>query len=195
LRIAKGSSAWISLPIVLTAILAALGSWYVSALALTGSLFVIFFHRDPDRSPRGDGMVSPADGRVVLATSQRIAIFMGPYDVHVNRSPMNGLVKSTLYTKGGHYPAFLEIACKNQQNQIVIETQEGEIVVSQIAGALARRIACYVNPGDRIVRGQRIGMIHFGSRVEVTIPRGYQHYVNLGDKVRAGESIIAVKKE
>ena len=195
MRIAKGSSAWISLPIVLTAILAALGSWYVSALALTGSLFVIFFHRDPDRSPRGDGMVSPADGRVVLATSQRIAIFMGPYDVHVNRSPMNGLVKSTLYTKGGHYPAFLEIACKNQQNRIVIETQEGEIVVSQIAGALARRIACYVNPGDRIVRGQRIGMIHFGSRVEVTIPRGYRHYVNLGDKVRAGESIIAVKKK
>jgi phosphatidylserine decarboxylase len=195
LRIAKGSSAWISLPIVLTAILAALGSWYVSALALTGSLFVIFFHRDPDRSPRGDGMVSPADGRVVLATSQRIAIFMGPYDVHVNRSPMNGLVKSTLYTKGGHYPAFLKIACKNQQNRIVIETQEGEIVVSQIAGALARRIACYVNPGDRIVRGQRIGMIHFGSRVEVTIPRGYRHYVTLGDKVRAGESIIAVKNE
>ncbi len=194
MRIAKGSRAWVSFPIILTAILAALGSWYVSALALTGSLFVIFFHRDPDRSPRGDGMVSPADGRVVLAGPDKIAIFMGPYDVHVNRSPMNGLVKSTLFTAGGHYPAFLKIASNNQQNRIVIETDAGEIEVSQIAGAIARRIACYVNPGDRIVRGQRIGMIHFGSRVEVTIPRGYRHCVNLGDKVRAGESIIAVKR-
>lgn len=138
-------------------------------------------------------MVSPADGRVILADPNKIAIFMGPHDVHVNRSPMNGLVKSTLYTAGGHYPAFLKIASRNQQNRIVIETDVGEIEVSQIAGTLARRIACYVNPGDRIVRGQRIGMIHFGSRVEVTIPRGYQHYVNLGDRVRAGESIIAVK--
>jgi phosphatidylserine decarboxylase len=193
LKIAKGSTAWISLPIILTAILAALGSWYVSALALTGSLFVIFFHRDPDRSPHGDGMVSPADGRVVMAGPDKIAIFMGPYDVHVNRSPMNGQVKSTLYTKGGHYPAFLGRASRNQQNRILIETGEGEIEVSQIAGAIARRIVCYVNPGDRVVRGQRIGMIHFGSRVEVTIPKGYKHYVDLGDKVRAGESIIAVK--
>jgi phosphatidylserine decarboxylase len=193
LRIAKGSTAWISLPIILTAFLAALGSWYVSALALTGSLFVIFLHRDPDRSPHGDGMVSPADGRVVMAGPDKIAIFMGPYDVHVNRSPMNGLVKSTLYTTGGHYPAFLGIASKNQQNRILIETAEGDVEVSQIAGAIARRIVCYVNPGDRVVRGQRIGMIHFGSRVEVTIPAGYRHYVALGDKVRAGESIIAVK--
>jgi phosphatidylserine decarboxylase len=193
LRIAKGSTAWISLPIILTAFLAALGSWYVSALALTGSLFVIFLHRDPDRSPHGDGMISPADGRVVMAGPDKIAIFMGPYDVHVNRSPMNGLVKSTLYTAGGHYPAFLGIASKNQQNRILIETAEGDVEVSQIAGAIARRIVCYVNSGDRVVRGQRIGMIHFGSRVEVTIPAGYRHYVALGDKVRAGESIIAVK--
>jgi phosphatidylserine decarboxylase len=193
LRIAKGSTAWISLPIILTAFLAALGSWYVSALALTGSLFVIFLHRDPDRSPHGDGMISPADGRVVMAGPDKIAIFMGPYDVHVNRSPMNGLVKSTLYTAGGHYPAFLGIASKNQQNRILIETAEGDVEVSQIAGAIARRIVCYVNSGDRVVRGQRIGMIHFGSRVEVTIPAGYRHYVDLGDKVRAGESIIAVK--
>lgn len=138
-------------------------------------------------------MVSPADGRVVMAGPDKIAIFMGPYDVHVNRSPMNGQVKSTLYTKGGHYPAFLGRASRNQQNRILIETGEGEIEVSQIAGAIARRIVCYVNPGDRVVRGQRIGMIHFGSRVEVTIPKGYKHYVDLGDKVRAGESIIAVK--
>jgi phosphatidylserine decarboxylase len=193
LKIAKGAAAWISLPIILTAALAAIGSWYASSLALMGTLFVIFFHRDPDRSPHGDGMISPADGRVVMAGSDRIAIFMGPYDVHVNRSPMDGLVKSTVYSKGGHYPAFLGIASKNQQNRIKIETAEGEIEISQIAGAIARRIVCYVNPGDKVVRGQRIGMIHFGSRVEVTIPKGYRNFVELGDKVRAGESIIAVK--
>jgi phosphatidylserine decarboxylase len=173
--------------------LAALGSWYASALALLGTLFVIFFHRDPDRSPLGEGMVSPADGRIINADSNRITVFMGAYDVHVNRSPLDGIVKSTQYTKGGHFPAFLKVARKNQQNKIEIETKEGEIEVYQITGILARRIVCYVKPGERIVRGQRIGMIHFGSRVEVTIPKDYQQFVNIGDRVRAGESIIAVK--
>jgi phosphatidylserine decarboxylase len=195
LKIAKGSTTWISLPILLTAILASVGSWYASAIALAGTLFVIFFHRDPDRAPQGDGMVSPADGRVVTAGPEKIAIFMGANDVHVNRSPLDGLVKSTLYTAGGHYPAFLNIASKNQRNEIVIGTVSGDVAVSQIAGALVRRIACYVKPGDRVVRGQRIGMIHFGSRVEVTIPRGYRQYVDIGDRVRAGESIIAVKDQ
>lgn len=138
-------------------------------------------------------MISPADGRIVMVGPDRIAIFMGPYDVHVNRSPMDGLVKRTEYTRGGHYPAFLGIASKNQQNRIEIETIEGDIEISQIAGAIARRIVCYVNPGDQVIRGERIGMIHFGSRVEVTIPKGYIRYVELGEKVRAGESIIAVK--
>lgn len=193
MRIAKGSTTWISLPLVLTAILAVLGSWSASALALIGTIFVIFFHRDPDRAPQGDGMVSPADGRVIKADPDRLAIFMGAYDVHVNRSPLDGLVKSTLYTKGGHYPAFLNMASKNQQNKIEIETAEGNIEISQITGALARRVVCYVKPGDRVVRGQRIGMIHFGSRVEVTIPRGYRQFVTIGDRVRAGESVIAVK--
>lgn len=193
MRIAKGSTTWISLPLVLTAILAVLGSWYASALALIGTIFVIFFHRDPDRAPQGDGMVSPADGRVIKTDPDRIAIFMGAYDVHVNRSPLDGLVKRTQYTKGRHYPAFLNLASKNQQNKIEIETNEGNIEVSQITGALARRVVCYVKPGDRVVRGQRIGMIHFGSRVEVTIPRGYRQFVTIGDRVRAGESVIAVK--
>lgn len=138
-------------------------------------------------------MVSPADGRVVAAGHNRVAIFMGAYDVHVNRSPLDGLVKNTMYTVGGHYPAFLNIASKNQRNEIVIETADGDVEVSQIAGALARRIVCYVKPGDRVMRGQRIGMIHFGSRVEVTIPEGYRQYVKIGDRVRAGESIIALK--
>lgn len=193
MRIAKGSTTWISLPLVLTAILAVLGSWYASALALIGTIFVIFFHRDPDRAPQGEGMVSPADGRVIKTDPDRIAIFMGAYDVHVNRSPLDGLVKRTQYTKGGHYPAFLNLASKNQQNHIEIETAEGNVEISQITGALARRVVCYVKPGDRVVRGQRIGMIHFGSRVEVTIPRGYRQFVTIGDRVRAGESVIAVK--
>lgn len=140
-------------------------------------------------------MVSPADGRVVMAGPDRIAIFMGPYDVHVNRSPLDGIVKRTEYTKGGHYPAFLGIASRNQRNRIEIETSFGDLEISQIAGAIARRIVCYVRPGDRVIRGERIGMIHFGSRVEVTIPKGYRCFVEAGEKVRAGESIIAVKSQ
>lgn len=196
MKIAKNSGVWISIPLLICAILATIGSWYASAMALAGSMFVIFLHRDPERSPQGEGMISPGDGRVVLASRTRIAIFMGPYDVHVNRSPLNGTVKSTQYTKGSHFPAFLGISSKNQQNRIEMETEHGDTIeIFQIAGALARRIVCYVHPGDNVLRGQRIGMIHFGSRVEVTIPIGYICTVKVGDKVRAGETIIAVKRE
>lgn len=155
---------------------------------------MIFFHRDPERKSQGNGMVSPADGRVVLASLERVDIFMGPCDVHVNRAPLDGIVKTTEYIKGGHAPAFLNSAKKNQQNKIELQTADGVIELRQITGILVREIICYVKPGDCVNRGDRLGMIRFGSRVEVTLPKAYEPLVKKGDKVRAGETIIAVKR-
>ena len=193
MKLAKDSTAWISVPIFLTAALAVAGSWYMSAMALAGFVFMIFFHRDPDRLPHGEGMVSPADGRIIQATLERITVFMGPSDVHVNRAPMDGTVRSIEYRKGTHLPAFLNQASHNQQNRIKIETVDGDLELRQITGTIVREIVCYVRPGDHVLRGERIGMIRFGSRVEVSLPKGYKVQVELGDKVRAGETVVAVK--
>ncbi len=177
----------------MTATLAVLGSWYASGIIFIGSLFMIFFHRDPDRNPQGKGMVSPADGRIIQVSPDRVTIFMGPCDVHVNRAPLNGIVKKTEHLKGGHAPAFLNAARRNQQNKIEIQTDDGDIEMRQITGALVREIICYVKAGDRVQRGARVGMIRFGSRVEVSVPGNYKLTVKKGDKVRAGETIVAVK--
>lgn len=193
MRLARNCAAWVSVPIFITAALAAVGSWYGSALALVGSIFMLFFHRDPDRIPKGEGMISPADGRVIDAVPGRVTIFMGPCDVHVNRAPLDGVVVKTEHIRGGHAPAFLYSAHRNQQNRIYLKTQEGDIELHQITGTLVREIICYVRPGDRVLRGERVGMIRFGSRVEVTIPASFDLMVKNGDKVRAGETIIAVK--
>jgi phosphatidylserine decarboxylase len=193
LKLAKNSTAWISVPFFLTAALAIAGSWYMSAVALVGFIFMIFFHRDPDRLPLGDGMVSPADGNIIQATPEKITVFMGAHNVHVNRAPLEGTVRSIEYRKGTHLPAFLNSASHNQQNRIMIETLDGDLELRQITGTIVREIVCYVRPGDHVLRGERIGMIRFGSRVEASIPKGYKLQVGLGDKVRAGETVVAVK--
>ena len=193
MKLAKDSTAWISAPIFLSAALAAAGNWYMSALALAGSIFMIFFHRDPDRLPEGEGMLAPADGKVIQAAVNRITIFMSPSNVHVNRAPLDGWVRNIEYRKGTHLPAFLGRACLNQQNRMHLSTDDGEMELSQITGTLVREIVCYVGPGDRVSRGERIGMIRFGSRVEVSIPFGYSLQVAKGDRVRAGQTVIAVR--
>ncbi|HNX39279.1 MAG TPA: phosphatidylserine decarboxylase [Methanothrix sp.] len=193
MKLAKDSTAWISAPIFLSAALAAAGNWYMSALALAGSIFMIFFHRDPDRLPEGEGMLAPADGKVIQAAVNRITIFMSPSNVHVNRAPLDGWVRNIEYRKGTHLPAFLGRACLNQQNRMHLSTDDGEMELRQITGTLVREIVCYVGPGDRVSRGERIGMIRFGSRVEVSIPFGYSLQVAKGDRVRAGQTVIAVR--
>jgi phosphatidylserine decarboxylase len=155
---------------------------------------MIFFHRDPERVPKGEGMVSPADGRIILASPEGLDIFMGPCDVHVNRAPLDGVIMKVVRIEGGHAPAFMKSARKNQQNRIEMQTIEGDMELRQITGTLVREIICYVKSGDRIKRGERLGMIRFGSRVEVTLPKAYELSVKKGDKVRAGETIIAVKR-
>ena len=193
MKLAKGSTPWISVPIFLTAALAAVGNWYMSAIALAGSIFMIFFHRDPDRFPQGDGMLSPADGKVIEASADRITVFMSPSNVHVNRAPLDGFVRNIEYRKGTHMPAFLNRARENQQNRMHLLTDDGEMELRQITGTLVRKIVCYVRPGDQVSRGERIGMIRFGSRVEVSIPSGYSLRVYEGDRVRAGETVIAAR--
>jgi phosphatidylserine decarboxylase len=193
MKLAKGSTPWIVVPIFFAATLAAAGNWYTSAIALAGSVFMIFFHRDPDRVPRGDGMLSPADGKVIEASPERITVFMSPSNVHVNRAPLDGRVLDIEYRKGTHMPAFIRKARENQQNRMHVATDDGVMELRQITGALVRKIICYVHPGDQVSRGERIGMIRFGSRVEVSIPCGYKLQVYEGDRVRAGETVIAAR--
>ncbi|MHC1632009.1 MAG: phosphatidylserine decarboxylase [Methanotrichaceae archaeon] len=194
LNLVRDSAPWIWTPLLAAAISACLNIWFLSATALILSIFMIFFHRDPDRRPEGNGMVAPADGMVVEASPERVAIFMNHHNVHVNRSPIDGKVRFVKHKDGGHAPAFHGSSHNNEQNQIVLDTPDGEVKLCQITGALVRRIVCYVKPGDLVERGERIGMIRFGSRVEFTIPVGYKLIVNKGSRVKAGETVVAVKE-
>ena len=193
MKLARNSRVWVCTPLLTASLMAWLREWSVAILVAATFVFMVFFHRDPDRTPSGPGMISPADGRVVVASPNMVAIFMSHHNVHVNRSPLEGQVKSVEHMRGGHVPAFLGSSHQNEQNLVVIDTPEGEIRLSQISGFLVRRIICYVVPGDRIIRGERMGMIRFGSRVEFTVPEGYRLTVGKGDKVRAGETVVAVK--
>ncbi len=151
-------------------------------------LFSIYFFRDPKREI-GTEIVSPADGRIDYLSGQRIEIFMSPFDCHVNRSPVSGKVVDVKYTKGKIKPAFLKE--KNpERNEIFIKDKKGNIFkVTQIAGIFARRIVCFVKQGDDVKKGQKIGMIRFGSRVVLEVPKDYTFVKNIGEKIKAGETI------
>ena len=181
-------------PLLASVLLLGLGMGLLSGAALAISIFMAFFHRDPERVPLGEGMVSPADGLVVEASSEKVAIFMNHHHVHVNRSPLEGRVAGIEHSDGGHRPAFFRSASENERNLILLDTPEGTVRLTQIAGFFVRRIVCYVSPGELVERGQRIGMIRFGSRVELSIPPGYSLRVAKGDGVKAGETVVAVKE-
>ena len=198
MKLAKNSTAWISVPIFLTAALAIAGSWYMSAVALVGFIFMIFFHRDPDRLPHGDGMVSPADGRIIQATPEKITVFMGAYDVHVNRAPLNGTVEFLTYNPGKFISAFKDKA--SDENESIFAGIKGEggkvrVSVKFIAGLIARRIVFYKQINDMVKQGERINMIRFGSRVNIFCPVDSTIAVKSGDKVTAGQTVIAILKK
>jgi len=165
----------------------------VSAVFLMFAAFLIYFYRDPEREI-GTGVTSPADGRIVEASERKIEIFMGIFDCHVNRSPCDGVVEEIEYVSGRFFPAFLKRSRSNERNRIWIRSEDGVFVVEQIAGVFARRIICYLRVGERVKRGQRLGMIVFGSRVTLEIPEGYRFVVGRGDRVKAGQT-VAVKDE
>ena len=188
-----------------TAVLALLG---LTVLALTGlavTLFICYFFRDPDRATPTDAgcVVSPADGRVVAAgpvaetpffdgPATRVGIFMTVFNVHVNRIPCTGTVSRVIYTPGRFLSAARErAAMHNEHNAVYLETDAGpKICVVQIAGLIARRIICAVQKGDRLDRGQRFGLICFGSRLDVYLPPDARLSVKRGDKVKAGSTIL-----
>jgi phosphatidylserine decarboxylase len=179
------------------------GGWLWSLVPFLLAVFFLWFFRDPARYiPQDEGLVvSPADGKVteVLRVttpegeSLRLSIFLSVFDVHVNRSPVGGLLKEVRYQKGEFLNALNPASAdRNEQNLAVIAATEGyTIAFKQIAGLLARRIVFNPAPGTQLERGQRIGMIKFGSRVDVLLPGNAQLQVKRGDRVKGGSSILA----
>ena len=176
--------------------------WFVVAVALTAAAVAIAgFFRDPARiSPDGDGIVvSPADGKVVAvpdasdADNRRLSIFLSPLDVHINRAPMNGRVADIRYQTGHFLAAYKGKASdENERNAVDLVDDAGTTLrIVQIAGFLARRIVCDVRRGDPLKRGERFGMIMFGSRVDLFLPRDATVEVRPGQRVRGGETIVA----
>ncbi|MCS7075508.1 MAG: phosphatidylserine decarboxylase family protein [Bacteroidia bacterium] len=164
--------------------------------------FIIQFFRNPrvNIPKQGNIILSPANGKVVVIERIshqskvwiQISIFMSPLDVHVNRSPIKGIVKKVEYFAGRHIPAWKpKASLENERTYIEIQNKQIEIAVKQIAGAMARRIVCYLKQNDVLDAGQEIGFIKFGSRVDVLIPPQAQVQVTLDTHVIAGESILA----
>jgi phosphatidylserine decarboxylase len=180
-----------------------IGGWLWSIVPILLAAFFVWFFRDPQRAvPQGEGLVvSPADGKVTevlrVTTPQgeifRLSIFLSVFDVHVNRSPIAGQLREVRYQKGEFLNALNPASAeKNEQNLAVVQADEGYTVAfKQIAGLLARRIVFNPSPGARLERGQRIGLIKFGSRVDVLLPGNAQLQVKLGDRVKGGSSILA----
>jgi phosphatidylserine decarboxylase len=162
------------------------------------ALFCLYFFRDPDRViPSGPVAVSPADGKVVAvkpesATVTRVSIFLNIFDVHVNRTPISGRVTDVRYHKGEFLVASREEASsQNEQNTITVEGDGTRVVFKQIAGLIARRIVCTKKTGDIVTAGERIGLIKFGSRVDVEFGPEWEILVKPGMRVSAGSSVIA----
>lgn len=168
-------------------------------------IFIIQFFRDPPRSipDAPDAVICPADGKVIALgemedpylkrPSKRVSIFMNVFNVHSNRSPVSGEIMERWYNRGKFVNAALDKASlDNERNALWIRTDQGQdIVVVQVAGLIARRILCYVQPHGRISRGERYGFIRFGSRVDVYLPLNVQFEVSLGDSVRGAADVIA----
>lgn len=196
-------------PLFIAALLSWIAGHSVAALVfILLAVAVALFFRNPERAtPQGDGIiVSPADGRVVTivddTTSEnlqglnlrRVSIFMSIFNVHVNRCPISGTVKKIAHVPGRFLDARdPQASLVNEHNRVVMDADGGAIEVVQIAGKIARRIACWVQEGDRVRQGERFGLIRFGSRLDVYIPKDYAFIVDIGTRVRAGETIIARK--
>jgi phosphatidylserine decarboxylase len=179
---------------------------WAALIPLIFTLFVAYFFRDPDRNvPEGEGIiVAPADGRVILIDMIReerylkddvieISIFMSPLDVHVNRAPCDGSVAYVAHSPGRFHSAFThEASEENEHIAMILNSRHGKVLVRQVAGFLARRAVCRVKEGDSLRKGDRYGIIKFGSRVDLYLPRIADIVVKSGDYVRAGETVLAL---
>ncbi len=206
MRIPVAPEGWpfIVVPAAAACILAMIGWWPVAAVVGVVALACLGFFRDPERTPPpGPGLVlAPADGRVMLidevedpwvGRAVRASIFLSPLDVHVNRSPVAGLVDSVRYEAGRFMAAYRDEASElNERCTIALEGDATRIGVKQIAGVLARRIVCRVRAGDKLAAGERFGLIRFGSRTDLVVPRSTEMRVKIGDRVRGGETVMGV---
>jgi phosphatidylserine decarboxylase len=194
------------LPFIILAALALLLQWYIAAIVFGAiAAFLLNFFRDPQRSgsERHIDVLSPADGTVVQikdvpdgevwpGLTRQISIFMSVFDVHVNRAPITGRIIHYRYSAGKKIAAFAEkSSLENEQNLVVVEAPHALVAFKQIAGLLARRIVFDKKEGDTVVRGERVGMIKFGSRVDVFLPAGADIKVKLRDKTKVGLTVIA----
>jgi phosphatidylserine decarboxylase len=195
-RLARGASPWLA-PTVATAAVSLVrarrsGRW--TAVAVPASALaagMLWFFRDPEREITEGRLVSPADGVVQSIMPwkdgrTRVAIFMSPLNVHVNRAPLAGTVASVEHIPGGYVPAFNKESENNERVVWHFDTELGDIEVIQIAGAVARRIVPYVPRGCKVEQGDRIGLIRFGSRVDIYLPEGVEPAVEVGQSTTAG---------
>jgi phosphatidylserine decarboxylase len=192
-----------ALPPLAVGVACLLLSWrWAGVIFIFLGLFVLYFFRDPDRAiPSDPGtVVSPADGRVVEIVEEpldshgghRVSIFLSIWDVHVQRAPVAGRVASVVYQKGRFYGAYKALASReNEQNIIRIDTPQGAMIFKQIAGAIARRVICWKQVGETVALGDRVGIIRFGSRVDIWLPQEAQVTVQRGQMVKGGESVLA----
>ncbi|MDX1429911.1 MAG: phosphatidylserine decarboxylase family protein [Rhodothermales bacterium] len=208
----------IGIAVVISAFVAAFsfllpGAWKIAPIVLAVAIvaFTLYFFRDPDRTPPSqalDGKVilAPADGKVVLVDlidteplylrgpAKQVSIFLSPLNVHVNRSPASGVVEFDRYVAGDYLVAWHPKASeKNERSQLGLRTEDGlKILFKQIAGKVARRIVYHVQVGDTLTAGERFGIVKFGSRMDVLMPPSVEVTVKPGDRVRAGETTIAL---
>lgn len=197
------------LPLAICTLLLFIFGWVITGfILLTLTLFVLFFFRDPKRTvTEGKNVVvSPADGKIVAIkyidepdylqqSVFQISIFLSIFNVHVNRTPVSGKIETVKYNPGKFHIAAMEKASlENEQTVMVIANENRKILVKQIAGIIARRIVCYAKLGDVIQKGERYGIIRFGSRVDIFLPKDSEIKVKLGDRVKGARDIIALLK-
>ena len=203
--IAREGWPFLAIAAAITVALGIAGWWISAVVALLALAFIVQFFRDPPRAVPGErnAVLSPADGRVVKVEAARdpfldrdalkISVFMNVFNVHSNRSPVDGKVVGAWYHKGSFLNAALDKASlENERNALHLRTADGhDVTCVQVAGLIARRILCYVKPGDGLARGQRYGFIRFGSRVDVYLAPAARPRVAVGDTVFATETILA----
>ncbi len=191
------------IPLATGVVTALVFGWLLAAAAVGAlALFVAFFFRDPRRAiPSEPGVaVSPADGKIVRIQREgdrtRISVFLSLFNVHVNRSPISGRITEVRYREGRFHAAFTDRASvENEQNTLTIEGDGITIECAQIAGVVARRIVCWRREGDYVDRGERYGLIRFGSRADIVIPGRMDVAVAVGERVRGGSTVIARRRD
>jgi|KBSMisStandDraft_5_1062788.scaffolds.fasta_scaffold144946_3 phosphatidylserine decarboxylase len=204
MRIDSAGWPFIAIAAAPAAVSAGLGWLMPAAVLLVLPLAIAAFFRDPERvSPQDQDLVlSPADGKVMHAGAadtanapsgawRQITIFLSPLDVHINRTPVSGRVTRVEYHPGSFYPAYRHDAAKNERSEIWFDHGGQVVVARQVVGAMARRVVCRLKAGDDVAAGQRLGLMKFGSRMDIFVPLSAELLVTAGQMVRAGETRIA----